>query len=169
VSRGVLVGRKLSYNQRVEAAFLARPPLSDRRNRRVLERRFPGCLDGHRALSGMRGEVVQPAEERQLVGAKNQALFREVNERIKGVAHSGYIEFLCECADTDCTERIRLSSDEYEAIRRYPERFPIMPGHEVPEIEVVVEKYERYIVVEKIELAAQAARKLNPRARGVPD
>jgi hypothetical protein len=30
------------YPDLVEAAFLLRPPLSDRRNRRVLERRFPG-------------------------------------------------------------------------------------------------------------------------------
>ena len=36
-----------------------------------------------------------------------------------------------------------------------------------PQIEVVVEEYERYIVVEKVELAAEAARKPNPRARGV--
>ena len=107
------------------------------------------------------------AEQRQLRGAKNQSLFREVNEQIKGVTHMTYIDFLCECADMDCTEIIALTSEEYEEVRRYPERFPIKPGHQVEEIERVVEEHDRYIVVEKIELSADVARKLNPRERGL--
>ena len=107
------------------------------------------------------------AEQRQLQGAKNQSLFREVNEQIKGVTHMTYIEFLCECADMDCTEIIALTSEEYEEVRRYPERFPVKHGHQLGDIEQVVGEYERYVVVEKIELAADVARKLNPRERGL--
>jgi len=59
-----------------------------------------------------------------------------------------------------------LTSEEYEEVRRYPERFPIKHGHQVDEIERVVGEYERYIVVEKIEFSADVARKLNPRERG---
>jgi hypothetical protein len=77
-----------------------------------------------------------------------------------------FIEFLCECADMDCTEIISLTVEEYESIRKYPERFPIKHGHQVEEIERVVEEYHRYVVVEKVELAADVARKLNPRERG---
>ena len=106
------------------------------------------------------------AEQRQLAGAKNQSLFREVNEQIKGVSHMTFIEFLCECADVDCAEIIALTPEEYEAIRRHPERFPIRRGHELEEIERVMEEYERYVVVEKVEFAADVARKLDPRARG---
>jgi hypothetical protein len=103
--------------------------------------------------------------ERQIRGGKNQALFRDVNEQIKGVLHMTYIDFLCECADMECTEIIRLKPAEYETVRTHPERFPIKPGHDVPELERVVEEHDRYVVVEKVEAAAEAARKLDPRGR----
>jgi hypothetical protein len=103
--------------------------------------------------------------QRQIRGGKNQALFRDVNEQIKGVSHMTYIDFLCECADMECTEIIALAPAEYEAVRAHPERFPIKPGHDEPELERVVEEYDRYVVVEKVEAAAEAARKLDPRAR----
>jgi hypothetical protein len=49
--------------------------------------------------------------------ARNEALWREVNERIKLVAEtSSDMEFLCECADMECTETIKLSIAEYEYI-----------------------------------------------------
>ena len=51
-------------------------------------------------------------------GAHNQALIREVNERIEAIAaHAAPPEFLCECADERCIETIELSIAEYEAIR----------------------------------------------------
>jgi hypothetical protein len=103
--------------------------------------------------------------ERQIRGGKNQALFRDVNEQIKGVLHMTYIDFLCECADMECMEIIRLKQAEYETVRTHPERFPIKPGHDVPELERVVEEHDRYVVVEKVEAAAEAARKLDPRGR----
>jgi hypothetical protein len=103
--------------------------------------------------------------ERQIRGGKNQALFREVNEQIKGVSHMTYIDFLCECADMECTEIVALTPAEYEAVRAHPERFPIKPGHDLPELERVVEEHNRYVVVEKVEAAAEAARKLDPRRR----
>ena len=103
--------------------------------------------------------------ERQTRGGKNQALFRDVNEQIKGVSHMTYIDFLCECAGMECTEIIALTPAEYEAVRTRPEHFPLKPGHDAPELERVVEEHDRYVVVEKIEAAAEAARKLDPRGR----
>jgi hypothetical protein len=73
-------------------------------------------------------------------GAHNQALIREVNERIEKLADdAAHPEFLCECADTNCVEMIELSIAEYESIRSSPVRFPIKPGHDYPEFERVVE------------------------------
>jgi hypothetical protein len=107
---------------------------------------------------------VAPNEIRAEKGAQNQALIREVNERIEEVAgDAAGIEFLCECADTDCIETLTLSIGEYEAIRSSSTRFPIMSGHDRPEFERVVEENGRYAVVEKFGEAAEIVRKLDPR------
>lgn len=85
--------------------------------------------------------------------ARNETLFREVNERIKqvnvGVATIEATDFLCECGDESCTEPISLSLGEYEAVRAEPTHFAIVPGHAVPDIEHVVARNERYAVVVK--------------------
>jgi len=99
-------------------------------------------------------------------GAKNQALIREVNERIEKLAEdAANPEFLCECADTNCVEMIRLSIAEYESIRSSPVRFPVKLGHDYPEFERVVEDRDDYAVVEKFGEAARIAKKLDPRSR----
>jgi hypothetical protein len=103
---------------------------------------------------------------RQMKGAQNQALLREVNERIAEFPSLSEVEILCECEDTACTEPIGLDSAEYEEIRRHPARFPIKPGHDNPEIERIVHEAGDYVVVEKIEFAAEIAERLDPRARG---
>jgi hypothetical protein len=83
--------------------------------------------------------------------AKNESLFREVNERIKdvnaGLDPDGRHDFLCECGNDDCTAPIPMTHAEYEAVRGHPTRFAIVPGHEVAEIEDVVERYDAYAVV----------------------
>ena len=62
-------------------------------------------------------------------GARNQALIREVNERIEQVAEdAAHPAFLCECANPDCVDMIVLSVAEYESIRSSPTRFPVKPG-----------------------------------------
>jgi 5-bromo-4-chloroindolyl phosphate hydrolysis protein len=97
---------------------------------------------------------------------RNQALWREVNERIKAVAEtSGQVEFLCECARMDCDETLSLSMAEYERIRSSPTRFPIAVDHHFPEIESVVEVSDGYAVVEKKGAAAEEVAKLDPRSR----
>lgn len=79
-----------------------------------------------------------------------EELFREVNERIvrlNQVFESPEGEFLCECANGTCAERLRLSLEEYEAIRADPRRFLMSPGHERPGARVI-ECCDRYEVVE---------------------
>jgi hypothetical protein len=103
---------------------------------------------------------------RRRKGAKNQALAREVNERIEEVSGAAFQpEFICECADTGCTESMNMSLAEYEAVRASSTRFPVLPGHEVDDIERVVEQNERYAIVEKVGVAAEVASRLDPRQR----
>jgi len=100
--------------------------------------------------------------------ARNEAFFRQVNERINDVADrfqgDHAYEFFCECADPECTERITLTSAEYEWVRAKATRFVLAPGHVAPEIEHVVEREGDHVVVEKRGIAARIATRLNPRA-----
>jgi hypothetical protein len=111
-------------------------------------------------------------DERAERMAKNEALFRQVNERVQEIAESFSIvtgkdsplEFVCECGQTGCTAQIRLTQTEYEAVRAESTHFAILPGHEAPEAELVVDEYERYVVVEKRPgEPAEIARETDPR------
>ena len=83
---------------------------------------------------------------------RSQLLLRDVNERIAEVA-AGWAddppEFLCECSNEACIETLALSREEYEIIRSSPNRFVVLPGHELLEVDRVVEARERFILVEK--------------------
>src|SRR6266550_2965358 len=110
--------------------------------------------------------------EREKRLARNETLYREANERVAEVAAQlleGETDapggFICECDAADCTELIPLTLAEYEAIRAVPIRFAVAPGHELPEIETVVERHSAYLVVEKRDDEAQdVARETDPRA-----
>ncbi len=92
--------------------------------------------------------------------AKNEALFRQINERIEEInddlGEHRESDFLCECGDDDCTAPIRLTLAEYEEVRRIPTHFAIAKGHEVIDVEKVVNETDRFTVVEKI--AGEAGR-----------
>ena len=100
--------------------------------------------------------------------ARNQALFREVNERVLELAadaQNGAIDFLCECSNDDCTQTIEIRRDSYEAVRARPTWFVIAPGHDISEIENVVEEYENFVVVEKT-VATEFVVETDPRSSG---
>ncbi len=82
---------------------------------------------------------------------KNEALFREVNERIREITtwDSG-VEFLCECGDAECTQPIVMTVEEYETVRSHGTRFLVVAGHEAPDVERVVEETDRFAVIEKL-------------------
>ena len=98
----------------------------------------------------------------------NEALFREINERTEAVgttlaSDNVPLEFLCECDDTDCVEKVSVTRAEYEAIRALATHFVVLPGHEDPGIEHVVQHTERFLVVEKEGEAAREALADDPR------
>jgi len=86
--------------------------------------------------------------------AINEALFREVNERIEELhteleADGSAEQFICECSDPACTERVTVPLDVYERVRANPRRFFVKPGHEERSLERVVERDDGFLVVEK--------------------
>ena len=121
--------------------------------------------------------VSEESRDREVRAAQNQSLFREINERIKDlnegfslVLASG--EWVCECANETCTERISMSAQEYEAIRSAGVRFFVAPGeeHVWPDVEGVTKRYDRYWVVEKIGHSGEMAREADPRSgHGSPE
>ena len=85
---------------------------------------------------------------------KNEALFRQVNERLRDVAETFSLvaeqaEFVCECGDVACTEPISMSLAEYERIRANPTWFFVRRGHEAAAVETVVERRDGYDIVAK--------------------
>jgi hypothetical protein len=101
--------------------------------------------------------------------ARNEAFFRNLNERIRDAADrysaDGHVyEFVCECSDPACLDRVRLSAAEYEAVRADPTRFVLAPGHERTSIEVVVQPGLDHVIVQKLGAAGAVATALDPRA-----
>ena len=99
--------------------------------------------------------------------ARNEALFREVNENIAQL-EEGFGDtvtepaFLCECAQNGCTEQLGVDLENYQRVREEPTRFFVIPGHQRPELERVVETHRDYLVVEKIGEAGEVAEETQP-------
>jgi hypothetical protein len=98
--------------------------------------------------------------------ARNEALFREVNERVQEVSDTRATlttDFLCECGDPACTESIPMRDEEYEHVRADPLLFAVVPGHEILDVEEVVTENQRFKVVRKHIAEAAIAEKTDPR------
>ena len=99
---------------------------------------------------------------------RNEALFREVNEQVDSLSErqgSGAREellFICECSNDGCTERVAVPRPVYQDVRAHPRRFLVLPGHD-QDFEHVVERTERYAIVEKEGRAGKVAEQTNPR------
>ncbi len=105
--------------------------------------------------------------------AMNEALFRDVNERIAESAEGGFhadrTEFVCECADPSCTERVPVTLAEYESVRQKSTTFLLAPGHDQPDIEQVVSDRGRFWIVEKVQAAMRrTVIRLDRRRRAAP-
>lgn len=83
--------------------------------------------------------------------ARNEASYRELNEAIasRQQATGEPLMLLCECGDENCTEALHIPAAEYEAVRHNPRRFIVLEGHEIPDVERVVERGRGWLVVEK--------------------
>jgi hypothetical protein len=99
---------------------------------------------------------------------RNEAMFRSINEDIERGRDADddhtLVGFVCECGLADCSRLIELTPAEYERVRSDPCRFAIVSGHEIVEVETVVERHDRYAVVRKLETSGAVAKETDPRA-----
>jgi hypothetical protein len=106
-------------------------------------------------------------EDRQERLAKNESLFRDLNENISDLASTlggtAPFEFICECSTSGCYERLSLTLAEYERVRQDGTHFLLADGHEDIEIEQVVSDHGTFVVVEKDGVAGLVADDDDPR------
>ena len=110
------------------------------------------------------------SDERHRRVALNEALFREVNERLGDIndtlsSVTGVMVIICECGDLACTQQLTIPETNYEHLRSDPTWFAIVPGHGVATVEVIVSRHDGYDIVQKREgTAAAHAEATDPRA-----
>jgi hypothetical protein len=108
------------------------------------------------------------SDERQL--ALNQAVTRDANEAAEEVATAWSppadpITVRCECSRSDCAETLRLSLEEYEAVRDDPQLFVLVAGHVDERVDRVIGAIRSYVLVEKVGNAArEVAGETDPRS-----
>jgi hypothetical protein len=103
-------------------------------------------------------------DERDIRAARNQAMFRAINERltrddpVAELADSHMIA--CECADPTCVQTLAISATQYEDVRREPRHFALLAGHVYPDVETVIFESSTYVVVEKVGQAGEVSEAL---------
>ncbi len=99
----------------------------------------------------------------------NEAVFREVNERIEDLAETFELkteplDLVCECSNANCVQRITMTASEYEQLRSDAHQFAVYPGHEDRDVERVIGRRKGYDIVQKNEGApARIAEQTDPR------
>ena len=101
-------------------------------------------------------EATEAAWERRVAQAEING--RSVNEAIaRGADTSTPTSFVCECGRIGCTVKLTLDHRDYDRARESFVSFVVAPGHEIPEVDDVVERYDDFLLVRKQGEAAQMA------------
>lgn len=108
-------------------------------------------------------------ERRKRIGA-NEAIYRSINEKIEdlNLAFGMVTEsmgIVCECGRLECTQQINLDIATYERVRSDPTLFVVVPGHEILDVESIVEPHESFSIIRKNPGGpAEVAEALDPRS-----
>ena len=119
--------------------------------------------------SRKRRDLVESDDVSAVRAAKNEISLRKYNEQVEERRRRikpSLAEWLCECFDENCAQPVKMSMEEYEAVRADAKHFLVAPGkeHVSPSIEHVLRREERYWIVEKIGVGAQMSDQSDPRS-----
>src|SRR4051812_38901408 len=108
------------------------------------------------------------ARDRAESVALTEAAFRIANERMAAWderrAGNGAAEsYFCECALEGCREEVRLTREQYDAVRSEPRRFFVLHGHIIEDLETELERHAAYSVIEKPLMLAPLLDDTDPR------
>jgi hypothetical protein len=104
----------------------------------------------------------QGDQSREYRVAHNEDLCRDLNERKAAWIEGGHLVagFRCECWDLGCTDRIKMSAEQWREVRSRANRFVVTPGHLASEFETVVNEYPHFWFIEKHGKAGEEAEDL---------
>ncbi len=97
-------------------------------------------------------EIEQDSQDPRV---RNEVLFRTVNNKLRAlnVEFEGFAGetalFVCECSRLDCIDQIDLPLAVFDELCASPARFVVLSGHDSPDLEVVVDRADGYLIVEK--------------------
>jgi hypothetical protein len=102
------------------------------------------------------------SDEREIRAARNQAVFRAVNQKLLELNEAfgqlvGTFSIACECARIDCVQLVDIPPEAYRAVRGSPRTFAVLPDHVQPDVERVVAVHDGYAVVEALGHGARVA------------
>ena len=97
---------------------------------------------------------MEASSERAARTARNELLFRAVNEQILQMterfrAQLSDIDIVCECAEASCVGTIRITAEEFIQLRREEGTFFVLAGHQDTTVEEVIGQRNGYVVVRK--------------------
>jgi hypothetical protein len=81
--------------------------------------------------------------------AQTERFFRAVNEEIAANDGHGTTVFLCECGNPACAEGVALTAEALRRLHAETGLFVVLPGHEIPDVETVVDQHNGYLVVRR--------------------
>jgi hypothetical protein len=109
--------------------------------------------------------VAKAMDERARRLVLNEAVFRQANEALVGFQNPEQsLDLMCECGRADCVEKVEMSRSEYERLRADATLFAVVRGHEIAEVESVVETRAGYDVVQKHPETHDLAEETDPRS-----
>jgi predicted aconitase len=79
---------------------------------------------------------------------QTERFFRAINAEILR-QDSGQTDYICECGNPLCTQSIAVDSAVLLRLHAEPNLFVVLPGHEIPDVETVVERSEDFLIVRK--------------------
>jgi anti-sigma B factor antagonist len=108
------------------------------------------------------GAVARRKERKRRI-VENEQAFRDSNNRklqrasVDETDDLEPIQFVCECGDKDCDQRLVITAAGFTTAHSAPNRFIVKPGHVYPDVEHVVTENETFALVEKQPIALSQA------------